>query len=128
MEWQIPVFDWEIGWENGVAAAVREFKRRFPNLNQSTVRSFRKKSRGRAEEGFIGKKRTIQSNRKIFVTNRTPFDARTTRFSGPNLYLFFFINNSFFYRRPENFLSFSKKSPPKLFSNCLVDGILTSIF
>ena len=46
---------------------------------------FPKKSRGRAEEGFKGKKRTIQSNRKIFVTNRTSFDARTTRFNGSNL-------------------------------------------
>ena len=31
--------------ENGVAAAVRKFKRKFPNLNESTVWSFRKKSR-----------------------------------------------------------------------------------
>ena len=29
--------------ENGVAAAVRKFKKKFPDLNKSTVRSFRKK-------------------------------------------------------------------------------------
>ena len=29
--------------ENEVAAAVRKFKRKFPNLNESTARSFRKK-------------------------------------------------------------------------------------
>ena len=29
--------------------------------------------------------------------------------------------------RPENCLSVSKKSPQKLFSNCLVDGLLASI-
>ena len=29
--------------ENGVAAAVRKFKKTFPNLNESTVRTFRKK-------------------------------------------------------------------------------------
>ena len=45
-----------------------------------------KKSWGRAEEGFKGKKRTIQSNRKVFVTNRMPFDAWTTHFNGPNLF------------------------------------------
>ena len=45
--------------ENGVVAAVRKFKRKIPNLNESTVQSFQKKSRGRVEEGFKGKKRTI---------------------------------------------------------------------
>ena len=50
-------------------------------------------------------------------------------------YLFFIldINYTFFYKqsifdpRPENSLSFSKKLPQKMFSNCLVDGLLTSI-
>ena len=35
---------------------------------------------------------------------------------------------SIFGPRPENCLSFSEKSPQKLFSNCLVAGLLTSIF
>ena len=34
---------------------------------------------------------------------------------------------SIFDPRPENCLSFSEKSPQKLFSNCLVDGLLTFI-
>ena len=40
---------------------------------------------------------------------------------------FSFYKQSIFDPRPENCLSFSKKSPKKLFSNCLVDGLLTSI-
>ena len=39
----------------------------------------------------------------------------------------FFYKQSIFDPRPECCLSFSKKSPQKLFSNCLVDGLLTSI-
>ena len=39
----------------------------------------------------------------------------------------FFYKQSIFDPRPENCLSFSKKSPQKLFSICLVDGLLTSI-
>ena len=39
----------------------------------------------------------------------------------------FFYKQSIFDPRPENCLSFSKKSPQKLYSNCLVDGLLTSI-
>ena len=39
----------------------------------------------------------------------------------------FFNKQSIFDPRPEICLSFSKKSPQKLFSNCLVDGLLTSI-
>ena len=39
----------------------------------------------------------------------------------------FFNKQSIFGPRPENRLSFSKQSPQKLFSNCLVDGLLTSI-
>ena len=39
----------------------------------------------------------------------------------------FFYKQSIFDPRPENCLSFSKKSPQKLFSNCLVEGLLTSI-
>ena len=42
-----------------------------------------------------------------------------------NVYTFFFNNQSIFH--PENCSSFSKNYPPKLFSNCLVDGLLTSI-
>ena len=38
-----------------------------------------------------------------------------------------FYKQSIFDTRPENCLSFSKKLPQKLFSNCLVDGLLTSI-
>ena len=38
----------------------------------------------------------------------------------------FFYKQSIFDPRPENCLSFSKKSPPKI-GNCLVDGLLTSI-
>ena len=43
------------------------------------------------------------------------------------IHLFFFYKQSIFDPLPENCLSFSKKSPQKLFSNCLVDGLLTSI-
>ena len=39
----------------------------------------------------------------------------------------FFYKQSIFNPCPENCLSFSKKLPQKLFSNCLVDGLLTSI-
>ena len=39
----------------------------------------------------------------------------------------FFYKQSIFNPRPENYLSFSKKLPQKLFSSCLVDGPLTSI-
>ena len=35
----------------------------------------------------------------------------------------FFYKQSFFDPQPENCLSFSKKSPQKLFSICLVDGL-----
>ena len=38
-----------------------------------------------------------------------------------------FYKQSIFDTRPENCLNFSKKLPQKLFSNCLVDGLLTSI-
>ena len=38
-----------------------------------------------------------------------------------------FYKQSIFDTRPENCLSFSKKLPQKLFSNCLVDDLLTSI-
>ena len=38
-----------------------------------------------------------------------------------------FYKQSIFDTHPENCLSFSKKLPQKLFSNCLVDGLLTSI-
>ena len=38
-----------------------------------------------------------------------------------------FYKQSIFDTRPENCLSFSKKLPQKLFSNYLVDGLLTSI-
>ena len=38
----------------------------------------------------------------------------------------FFYKQSIFDHCPENCLSFSKKSPQKLFSNCLMDGLLTS--
>ena len=38
-----------------------------------------------------------------------------------------FYKQSIFDTRPENCLSFSKKLPQKLSSNCLVDGLLTSI-
>ena len=40
---------------------------------------------------------------------------------------FFFCKQSIFDPRPENCLRFSKKSLQKLFSNCLVDGLLASI-
>ena len=39
----------------------------------------------------------------------------------------FFYKQSSFDPRPENRLSFSEKSPQKLFRDCLVDGLLTSI-
>ena len=39
----------------------------------------------------------------------------------------FFYKKSIFDPRPESCLSFSQKLPQKLFSNCLVDGLLTSI-
>ena len=42
-------------------------------------------------------------------------------------YTFFFHKQSTFDPRPENCLSFLKNRPKKLFSNCLVDGLLTSI-
>ena len=42
-------------------------------------------------------------------------------------YTLFFYKQSIFDPRPEDYLSFSKKLPLKLFSNCLVDGQLTSI-
>ena len=74
--------------ENGVATAVWKLKRKFPDLNESTVWSFRKKSRRRAEEGFNGKKKTIQSNCKTFVTKRSPFDPQITRFNGSNLLVY----------------------------------------
>ena len=70
--------------ENAVAATVRKFERKFPNLNESTV-IFPKKSQSRVDKGFKEKKRTIQSNREIFVTNRTPFNTRTTQFSASKL-------------------------------------------
>ena len=38
----------------------------------------------------------------------------------------FFYKQSIFDPCPENCLSFSKNSPQKLFSSCLVDGLLTS--
>ena len=38
-----------------------------------------------------------------------------------------FYKQSIFDSRPKNCLSFSKKSPQKLFSTCLVDGPLNSI-
>ena len=40
---------------------------------------------------------------------------------------FYFYKQSTFDPCPENCLSIFKKSPQKLFSNCLVDGLLTSI-
>ena len=58
--------------ENEVAAAVREFKIKFPNFNESTVRSFRKKVEAELRKASKEKSK-IQSNRKIFVNNRTPF-------------------------------------------------------
>ena len=39
----------------------------------------------------------------------------------------FFYKQSIFDPRPQRCLSFSKNYPQKLFSNCLVDGLLTSI-
>ena len=39
----------------------------------------------------------------------------------------FFYKQSIFDPRPENCLSFSKNRPKGMFSNCLVDGLLTSI-
>ena len=39
----------------------------------------------------------------------------------------FFYKQSNFDPCPENFLSFSKKLPKKIVSNCLVDGLLTSV-
>ena len=39
----------------------------------------------------------------------------------------FFYKQSIFDPRPENCLSFSKKLPQKLISNCLLNGLLTSI-
>ena len=38
----------------------------------------------------------------------------------------FFYKQSIFDSHPKNCLSFSKKSPQNLFSNCLVDGLLIS--
>ena len=43
------------------------------------------------------------------------------------LYTPFFINNPFLTLAPKIVYAFLKKSPKKLFSNCLVDGLLTSI-
>ena len=43
------------------------------------------------------------------------------------LYTFLLNKQFIFDPRPENCLSFSKKLLKKLFSNCLVDGLLTSI-
>ena len=40
----------------------------------------------------------------------------------------FFINNPFLTLVPKIVLAFLKNRPKKLFSNCLVDGLLTSIF
>ena len=42
-------------------------------------------------------------------------------------YTLFFYKQSIFDPRPENRLSSSKKPLKKLFSNCLEDGLLTSI-
>ena len=43
------------------------------------------------------------------------------------IHLFLKKKQSIFDPRPDNCLSFSKKSPQKLFSNYLVDGLLISI-
>ena len=40
---------------------------------------------------------------------------------------FFLYKQFIFDSRPQSCLSFSKNYPQKLFSNCLVDGLLTSI-
>ena len=47
-------------------------------------------------------------------------------FSIYELHLFFY-KQSIFDPRPKNCLRFSRKSPQKLFSSCLVDGPITSI-
>ena len=39
----------------------------------------------------------------------------------------FFYKQSIFDPRPKKCLCFSKQLPQKLFNNCLVDGLLTSI-
>ena len=44
-----------------------------------------------------------------------------------NVHLFFIINNPFLTLAPKIVQAFLKNCPKKLFSNCLVDGILTSV-
>ena len=62
----------------------------------------------------------------VLLSGETENDGLICEFKD-GLHLFFFYKQSIFDPRPENCLSFSKKSPQKLFSNCLVDGLLTSI-
>ena len=52
----------------------------------------------------------------------TGIENKMPNFSNLHLY-----KQSIFGPRPENCLSFSKKPPKKLFSNCLADDLLTSI-
>ena len=42
-QWQPPAFAPEYASENGPTAAVRKFEKQFPNMNESTARTFKKK-------------------------------------------------------------------------------------
>ena len=74
----------------------------------------------------------IGEAKKLFSFNTTSFHS--TNFVYVSIVMIrvsicvpFFYKQSIFDPRPKNCLSFSKKSSQKLFSGCLVDGLLISI-
>ena len=71
--------------ENGVAAGVRELKIKFPNFNESTVRSFRKKVEAELRKASKEKREPSKVIVKYSSTTGRPFEARTIRFNRPNL-------------------------------------------
>ena len=63
----------------------------------------------------------------IFIKLLSSNFNETLLFKCHPVHLFFFINNLFSTLAPKIAEAFLKNRPKKLFSNCLVDGLLTSI-
>ena len=69
---------------------------------------------------FKHQKKKLDSPIKIKLSHKRLYPSKSVKYT-------FFYKQSIFDPRPENCLSFSKNRHKKLFSNCLVDYLLTSI-
>ena len=73
---------------------------------------------------------SVPKTYKIFnltTQNAIPMKLTTIMYLHESVHLFFFIKNSFLTLAPKIVLAFLKNRPKKLFSNCLVDGLLAFI-